>query len=268
LHRKRAETHAQAPSARGDRHAASVPSALLRWLLVLVPAALLASCGTTPMASCTDFSDQRAAQQAANTADGDHDGRYCERLPCPCAGPNGTGAGGERSTAARSDAGRRAKERPAAEAHEPLVARVAHVVDGDTVDFRLGDGTVQRVRLIGIDTPEKSALRSGHVECGGVEATKATGAIASRWSRVTLRPDPTQDAYDRYGRLLAYVEPAASPGTTYQQEILREGWAKVYVYDGEPFARVGPFQAAARQAQAARAGVWTRCGGNFRQALG
>jgi hypothetical protein len=33
---------------------------------------------------CSDFSNQAAAQRAANTRDGDGDGVYCESLPCPC----------------------------------------------------------------------------------------------------------------------------------------------------------------------------------------
>lgn len=35
-------------------------------------------------AVCADFSNQAAAQAAANTRDTDNDGIYCESLPCPC----------------------------------------------------------------------------------------------------------------------------------------------------------------------------------------
>lgn len=43
-------------------------------------------------ATCSDFSNQSDAQNAANTRDADSDGQYCESLPCPCAsdGPGGT----------------------------------------------------------------------------------------------------------------------------------------------------------------------------------
>jgi hypothetical protein len=40
-------------------------------------------------ATCSDYSTQQAAQNAADTRDPDGDGIYCEDLPCPCAGPNG-----------------------------------------------------------------------------------------------------------------------------------------------------------------------------------
>ena len=33
---------------------------------------------------CADFPNQAAAQRAADTRDPDHDGIYCESLPCPC----------------------------------------------------------------------------------------------------------------------------------------------------------------------------------------
>jgi hypothetical protein len=36
---------------------------------------------------CADYPNQAAARHAANTRDPDHDGLYCEDLPCPCAGP-------------------------------------------------------------------------------------------------------------------------------------------------------------------------------------
>ena len=38
-------------------------------------------------AICADYPNQAAAQHAADTRDPDHDGLYCESLPCPCAGP-------------------------------------------------------------------------------------------------------------------------------------------------------------------------------------
>jgi hypothetical protein len=50
-------------------------------VLALVPSAASA-------AVCADFSNQAAAQAAANTVDADHDGVYCESLPCPCSHGN------------------------------------------------------------------------------------------------------------------------------------------------------------------------------------
>jgi hypothetical protein len=64
----------------------------VRWLATwLVLAAVLVLVALVPTAAsaatCSDYSNQAAAQHAADTRDPDHDGRYCEDLPCPCAGP-------------------------------------------------------------------------------------------------------------------------------------------------------------------------------------
>jgi hypothetical protein len=63
--------------------------------LALVPLAVLAlavPAHAEPPAAhvaavCADYSNQAAAQHAADTRDSDGDGVYCESLPCPCAGP-------------------------------------------------------------------------------------------------------------------------------------------------------------------------------------
>jgi len=43
----------------------------------------------TAAATCSDYSNQAAAQRAADTRDPDGDGVYCESLPCPCLKPGG-----------------------------------------------------------------------------------------------------------------------------------------------------------------------------------
>jgi hypothetical protein len=40
-------------------------------------------------ATCADYPNQAAAQQAADTRDADGDGIYCESLPCPCSTQSG-----------------------------------------------------------------------------------------------------------------------------------------------------------------------------------
>jgi hypothetical protein len=73
--------------------------ALLLISLALVaiggPAATAALGGSPAMvaSSCADYSNQAAAQRAADTRDADGDGVYCESLPCPCA-KGSTGGGG------------------------------------------------------------------------------------------------------------------------------------------------------------------------------
>jgi hypothetical protein len=45
-------------------------------------------------ATCSDYPNQNAAEEAADTRDADGDGIYCEDLPCPCSTEAGGGGGG------------------------------------------------------------------------------------------------------------------------------------------------------------------------------
>ena len=45
-------------------------------------------------ATCSDYSNQAAAQRAMDTRDADGDGIYCESLPCPCLKPGEDSGGG------------------------------------------------------------------------------------------------------------------------------------------------------------------------------
>jgi endonuclease YncB( thermonuclease family) len=198
---------------------------------------------------CTDFPNQRAAQKYfiakggpgrdPDHLDSDSDGTACETLPCPCkAGPGGGGGGGR---------GQRIR------------ARIIHVVDGDTIRVR-ARGARRRyydVRLIGIDTPEKYGGR----ECGSAGASRSMRHLAPAGVRVLLVTDPTQDLYDRYGRLLAYVI-RRSNGRDLGRTQVAGGWAKVYVFD-RPFKRVHRYRRSARRARGSGRGVWGRCSGDF-----
>ena len=74
--------------------------------------------------------------------------------------------------------------------------QVTRVIDGDTVDVRR-DGVVERVRLLGIDTPERD-------QCGYTAAKDLiTELVTGR--EVTL-VEGSRDDRDRYDRLLRYVE--------------------------------------------------------------
>lgn len=136
-------------------------------------------------------------------------------------------------------------------------ATVAKVVDGDTIKVNI-DGAQKTVRLIGIDTPEthKPGVK---VECGGKEASAYMADLAPVGAAVKLTPDPTQDAVDRYGRLLAYVD---VKDQNLQLDQIYAGNAKVYVYR-KNFQRVDEFRKAQGVAQREKRGVWGHCSGDF-----
>jgi micrococcal nuclease len=128
-----------------------------------------------------------------------------------------------------------------------LRGTVTYVVDGDTVDVRVTGGRTERVRLIGIDTPER----------GQCDATKATAYARSlsQGRAAVLQGDETQATRDRYGRLLAYVW-VGGRDLGYRQ--LTRGLAKVYVYD-RPFQRLAAYQQAERLGRMRADGIWHAC---------
>jgi micrococcal nuclease len=221
-------------------------------VLIALPSSALATHSVD--LDCANFATQAAAQAHLDAhpgdpdgLDGDGDGRACDRLPCPCAGASGTPPAAPPPAAARS-----------------TTARVVRVIDGDTLKVRLASGQTATVRLIGIDTPE-TRKPGTPVECGGRDATARMKKLAMRngtGRAVTLTSDPTQDALDRFGRLLAYVNDGA---VDFGRSMISAGWAKTYVYRRE-FARVATYRRAQASARTARRGVLRKCGGDFHSA--
>jgi micrococcal nuclease len=133
-------------------------------------------------------------------------------------------------------------------------AVVEHVVDGDTIDVRLGSGAEERVRLIGIDTPE-SKKPDTPVECFALEAAAGTARLLPVGTPVRLEQDV--EARDRYGRLLAYVL-RSSDGLFVNLELARAGYAGLLTYPPN-VAHTDEFVTAVAAARAAGVGLWARC---------
>lgn len=201
---------------------------------------------------CSDFSTQAQAQKfyldAGGPArdphrlDADDDGRACDSLPCPCGTTSGS-TGSTGSTGSGSSGARLVQ-----------YGRVTQVVDGDTVDVRLHSGAHRRVRLIGLDTPEVF----GGTECGGPAASRSLKRMLPAGTAVGLVSDPSQARVDRYGRLLRYVTKRAT-GRDMNRAQLWLGWARVYVYGGDPFERVRSYRQAQSEARSAPRGIWRAC---------
>ncbi len=139
--------------------------------------------------------------------------------------------------------------------------KVLKIVDGDTIDVEI-DGKAERLRLIGINTPETVDPRRP-VECFGKEASaKAVEFLSGE--EVELESDPTQSDKDKYGRLLRYVR--TKEGFFYNLEIIKRGYAYEYTYD-TPYQYQAEFRAAQADAKSQGRGLWAdgACGlGNVR----
>jgi len=131
------------------------------------------------------------------------------------------------------------------------VATVRRIVDGDTLDVRVG-GTTVRVRLLQIDTPE---VYSGP-ECWSRQASAALARLLPVGTVVTMYADPALDRTDRYGRALRYV----FRGTTnVNVRLVAQGDAAPYFYEGERGRYAAGLERVALAARRARLGLWGAC---------
>ena len=142
-------------------------------------------------------------------------------------------------------------------------AVVDHVVDGDTLDVWVS-GREVRVRTLQIDAPESSTLRFGHADRCGAPAKSYAETIVHPGTRVTLELAGTE-RYDRYGRLLALVHLGAAAAITWQQRMVRAGWAEVFVFESNRTRLLGTLRADQAYARAHRLGVYARCRGEFHE---
>ena len=139
----------------------------------------------------------------------------------------------------------------------PLVpnATVLRVVDGDTIVASI-DGTEERVRLIGIDTPETKKPDTP-VQCFGPEASDFTKSLLPKGTPVLLVRDI--EARDKYDRLLAYVY-RTRDGLFVNLDIMRQGFARLLTIPPN-VAHVDEFVAAAKAARKENLGLWGGCSG-------
>lgn len=143
-----------------------------------------------------------------------------------------------------------AREAPAAPS-----ARVAHVIDGDTLVL-----TDQRpVRLIGINAPERAHV-CGVTTPQGCTPRPDEPLAEAAYQRLRALVDKKtvtlvlgEDRHDRYGRLLAHVRLA--DGSDPEETLLRQGLASVIAIPPN-LDRLVHYQAIEAEARAAGRGLW------------
>lgn len=115
--------------------------------------------------------------------------------------------------------------------------QIVRVVDGDTMKAQLPDGTVDFVRLVGIDTPESVAKEESRNCEEGIIASNYTKSLLSPGQTVWIQRDVSDT--DQYGRLLRYVW-LEKPNDPFSEDeiakkmlnavLVREGYAQVKRY--------------------------------------
>jgi len=114
-----------------------------------------------------------------------------------------------------------AEPTPTAEADVATVT-VDHVIDGDTIRATV-DGRDERIRLLGIDTPEIGHDGDPDEKCAQEAKRFLTGWIDG--ATVTVTTDPNSPDRDPYDRLLAYVD---IDDVDVSYVMLDDGWADLY----------------------------------------
>lgn len=128
--------------------------------------------------------------------------------------------------------------------------QVTRVIDGDTfvIDYA---GKEDRVRLIGINTPETVDPRKP-VQCFGKEASNKMKSLA-QGQMVGLEFDTTQNYRDIYGRLLAYAY--LPDGEMLNRKMLADGYAYEYTYM-KPYKYQSEFKELQKFAEQNKRGLW------------
>ncbi|MGE0545338.1 MAG: thermonuclease family protein [Dehalococcoidia bacterium] len=134
--------------------------------------------------------------------------------------------------------------------HARETARVVRVIDGDTILVEIG-GRQERVRYIGVDTPETVAP-DRPVGCFGPEASERNKALVEG-KTVELERDISER--DRFDRLLRYVY---VDGMMVNAALLRDGYGTSVTFppDVRENERLRTLE---REARTARRGLWSAC---------
>lgn len=128
---------------------------------------------------------------------------------------------------------------------ETLTGRVLWVDDGDSLELRDDWGRRFRVRLRGIDAPERAQPYAG--------VSRRNLARLARGRAVTV----SYEGVDKYGRLLGWVYVDEGVSANLQQ--VQAGLAWHYVFPGRPWTADDDLLARAEhEARAARRGLWAR----------
>ena len=161
-----------------------------------------------------------------------------------CAAGSSTSTG--RGVGYRTDYAADARSQSRVGRKEPNSFYVTRIVDGDTLRIDR-----EKVRLIGVDTPE-TKHPTKPVQYFGKEASLFTQReVEHRW--VTLSYEAHKR--DKYGRLLAYVH--RSPDSFFlNAELIKQGYG--FAYTRFPFKYLNEFREYEKQARSEGRGLWKR----------
>lgn len=130
--------------------------------------------------------------------------------------------------------------------------KVITIEDGDTITVDM-NGKKEKVRFIGVDTPETKDPRKA-VQCFGKSASEYTKQKIGN-NTVRLESDELNTNRDRYKRLLRYVY--LPDGTLLNATIIKDGYG--FAYTSFPFSKKEEFKQLETEAREQKRGLWSTC---------
>jgi micrococcal nuclease len=134
-----------------------------------------------------------------------------------------------------------------------VLITVLKVIDGDTVDIDI-KGNTERVRLIGVNTPE-TKHPTKPIECFGPEASAYLTQLLPKGTHVRIERDI--EARDRYGRMLLYLY-RESDNLFINLDLVSHGYGIPMSIEPNTFHR-NDFVHAAALAETTNVGLWKAC---------
>ncbi|MEZ4156462.1 MAG: thermonuclease family protein [Candidatus Paceibacterota bacterium] len=138
------------------------------------------------------------------------------------------------------------------EAYQELEKVVVNFVyDGDTVQVKREDGSLQKVRLLGVDTPELDYEDKNH-ECMAFDASVFSREQVLH-KEVSLYKDPLAKDKDQFNRILRHI--LMEDGELLEEKLLVNGLAQVY--ENENFERKEYFRELEQYARDRKIGIFS-----------
>lgn len=131
----------------------------------------------------------------------------------------------------------------------PQEGKVTYIYDGDTIQVN-----GQKIRLIGVDTPESEWKDKGvQEECFAKESSGFLKGLLMNQT-VFLKPDPATPEKDKYDRFLAYVY----LGNRFiNAEIVEKGYG--FAFTTFPNTQKEKFISLEKRAKEKKLGLWGKC---------